>query len=163
MIRLPPRSTRTDTLFPYPTLFRSPDRLVSGERRRLRLYAEVVGQPAPQRFIDAERGSRLAAVGENLHERAAGFLVVRVEQQKLPRDGGTALALAGGQRSRQGAGHGFRRQMAQPLPPHQQPLLATGVGRLDPLQQIAAVEDDGAVDALRGALDRKSTRLNSSH
>src|SRR3546814_9762576 len=24
MIRLPPRSTRTDTLFPYPTLFRSP-------------------------------------------------------------------------------------------------------------------------------------------
>src|SRR3546814_16159509 len=25
MIRLPPRSTRTDTLFPYSTLFRSPD------------------------------------------------------------------------------------------------------------------------------------------
>src|SRR3546814_14875279 len=27
MIRLPPRSTRTDTLFPYTTLFRSPARL----------------------------------------------------------------------------------------------------------------------------------------
>src|SRR3546814_16268408 len=27
MIRRPPRSTRTDTLFPYTTLFRSPDRL----------------------------------------------------------------------------------------------------------------------------------------
>src|SRR3546814_9454643 len=26
MIRRPPRSTRTDTLFPYPTLFRSPQR-----------------------------------------------------------------------------------------------------------------------------------------
>src|SRR3546814_20738049 len=26
MIRLPPRSTRTDTLFPYTTLFRSPTR-----------------------------------------------------------------------------------------------------------------------------------------
>src|SRR3546814_15816515 len=25
MLRRPPRSTRTDTLFPYPTLFRSPD------------------------------------------------------------------------------------------------------------------------------------------
>src|SRR3546814_11915836 len=25
MVRRPPRSTRTDTLFPYPTLFRSPD------------------------------------------------------------------------------------------------------------------------------------------
>src|SRR3546814_11602270 len=28
MIRLPPRSTRTDTLFPYTTLFRSTGRLV---------------------------------------------------------------------------------------------------------------------------------------
>src|SRR3546814_3236165 len=27
MIRRPPRSTRTDTLFPYTTLFRSPDRI----------------------------------------------------------------------------------------------------------------------------------------
>src|SRR3546814_20684712 len=27
MIRRPPRSTRTDTLFPYTTLFRTPDRL----------------------------------------------------------------------------------------------------------------------------------------
>src|SRR3546814_8684410 len=40
-IRLPPRSTRTDTLFPYTTLFRSrsapPDQLLLGARhRRLR-------------------------------------------------------------------------------------------------------------------------------
>src|SRR3546814_6455460 len=28
MIRLPPRSTRTDTLFPYTTLFRSPSAIV---------------------------------------------------------------------------------------------------------------------------------------
>src|SRR3546814_16137544 len=32
MIRRPPRSTRTDTLFPYPTLFRSPGR-EAGQRR----------------------------------------------------------------------------------------------------------------------------------
>src|SRR3546814_3132014 len=32
MIRLPPRSTRTDTLFPYTTLFRSADRQLAGER-----------------------------------------------------------------------------------------------------------------------------------
>src|SRR3546814_8918692 len=40
MIRLPPRSTRTDTLFPYTTLFRShPDAGVAGlaPHRRLRL------------------------------------------------------------------------------------------------------------------------------
>src|SRR3546814_2127909 len=30
MIRRPPRSTRTDTLFPYTTLFRSQDRVLSG-------------------------------------------------------------------------------------------------------------------------------------
>src|SRR3546814_704222 len=29
MIRRPPRSTRTDTLFPYTTLFRSPDALLA--------------------------------------------------------------------------------------------------------------------------------------
>src|SRR3546814_15470976 len=30
MIRRPPRSTRTDTLFPYTTLFRSPSRVYRG-------------------------------------------------------------------------------------------------------------------------------------
>src|SRR3546814_11936819 len=35
MIRRPPRSTRTDTLFPYTTLFRSPAEPVSEVRRRL--------------------------------------------------------------------------------------------------------------------------------
>src|SRR3546814_1758835 len=37
MIRRPPRSTRTDTLFPYTTLFRShqhADRVSSGDRQR---------------------------------------------------------------------------------------------------------------------------------
>src|SRR3546814_3466263 len=32
MIRRPPRSTRTDTLFPYTTLFRSPDRTLPRAR-----------------------------------------------------------------------------------------------------------------------------------
>src|SRR3546814_1476356 len=36
MIPLPPRSTRTDTLFPYTTLFRSLHLLRAGGRRRLR-------------------------------------------------------------------------------------------------------------------------------
>src|SRR3546814_14563265 len=33
MIRRPPRSTRTDTLFPYTTLFRSLPPLLAGKRR----------------------------------------------------------------------------------------------------------------------------------
>src|SRR3546814_1500232 len=36
MIRPPPRSTRTDTLFPYTTLFRSRQRLERGARARHR-------------------------------------------------------------------------------------------------------------------------------
>src|SRR3546814_3460764 len=32
MIRRPPRSTRTDTLFPYTTLFRSPEAVSTGNR-----------------------------------------------------------------------------------------------------------------------------------
>src|SRR3546814_3367789 len=47
MIRRPPRSTRTDTLFPYTTLFRSDDRerlralrrLLSGDDRMAIVYA----------------------------------------------------------------------------------------------------------------------------
>src|SRR3546814_5588016 len=43
MIRRPPRSTRTDTLFPYTTLFRSPDALAVRDRAPARtvdpLYA----------------------------------------------------------------------------------------------------------------------------
>src|SRR3546814_3635458 len=35
MIRRPPRSTRTDTLFPYTTLFRSRERGLRGKRGRL--------------------------------------------------------------------------------------------------------------------------------
>src|SRR3546814_14711029 len=34
MIRRPPRSTRTDTLFPYPTLFRSPQGGLVGHPER---------------------------------------------------------------------------------------------------------------------------------
>src|SRR3546814_3817679 len=36
MIRRPPRSTRTDTLFPYTTLFRSLSRLPVGSSARMR-------------------------------------------------------------------------------------------------------------------------------
>src|SRR3546814_1946750 len=51
MIRRPPRSTRTDTLFPYTTLFRSPavrsrfETMVRPER--LRQSVPDIGQPDP--------------------------------------------------------------------------------------------------------------------
>src|SRR3546814_13799964 len=49
MIRRPPRSTRTDTLFPYTTLFRSP--VGCDERPSLRLF-----QRALQRVLVLPRG-----------------------------------------------------------------------------------------------------------
>src|SRR3546814_5337328 len=46
MIRRPPRSTRTDTLFPYTTLFRSPPRGRWPILQRLRPALEVAVVPA---------------------------------------------------------------------------------------------------------------------
>src|SRR3546814_19870578 len=45
MIRLPPRSTRTDTLFPYPTLFRS---AIDGFSRVQE--SDVLAKPDPNSF-----------------------------------------------------------------------------------------------------------------
>src|SRR3546814_12534821 len=46
MIRRPPRSTRTDTLFPYTTLFRSPDLGRSADRLHDRAPFHLVRSPA---------------------------------------------------------------------------------------------------------------------
>src|SRR3546814_2271062 len=56
MIRRPPRSTRTNTLFPYPTLFRSPGALPRrGSRRRGRRRAtRSTGGRGPARRRDGD-------------------------------------------------------------------------------------------------------------
>src|SRR3546814_10307763 len=47
MLRRPPRSTRTDTLFPYTTLFRSPDRPAPPARRsNMNKWIPIVGAAA---------------------------------------------------------------------------------------------------------------------
>src|SRR3546814_819139 len=53
MIRRPPRSTRTDTLFPYTTLFRSP-RLPGS-------FIDMIGQGAPnERRANAQKAPGLS-------------------------------------------------------------------------------------------------------
>src|SRR3546814_1211739 len=47
MIRRPPRSTRTDTLFPYTTLFRSPAQLEQGLAAQKRAQEQSVGLQRP--------------------------------------------------------------------------------------------------------------------
>src|SRR3546814_4910953 len=85
MIRRPPRSTRTDTLFPYTTLFRS---VLGGDRDRLaqpqRIGFAEPGFRCAALALVGDQGDRLAAatqpVGEVLVERRdAG---ARVEQQQ---------------------------------------------------------------------------------
>src|SRR3546814_4138103 len=65
MIRRPPRSTRTDTLFPYTTLFRSAGRapLVGGEYPETAVWSYNGTVPGPE--IRVRQGERLQVAVEN--------------------------------------------------------------------------------------------------
>src|SRR3546814_5174685 len=64
MIRRPPRSTRTDTLFPYTTLFRSPDEFRVVSRAPLTLPPDYnlrppePGAPRPQVGTPSQQAER---------------------------------------------------------------------------------------------------------
>src|SRR3546814_11949385 len=77
MIRRPPRSTRTYTLFPYTTLFRSP----GGRPRQRRSRARNVIEHARQR-IAADDLETLDSVGRGLHPSQQGE---RVDRARAPR------------------------------------------------------------------------------
>src|SRR3546814_19119557 len=62
MILLPPRSTRTDTLFPYTTLFRSPASL--RPRSRDDDYAQQNQQAGKQAFVNSETDGRIYGSAE---------------------------------------------------------------------------------------------------
>src|SRR3546814_10079139 len=102
MIRRPPRSTRTDTLVPYTTLFRSPLRAVrpvlgddhhggpAGERR----LDGSIGEPGLEHLLEAEvgDGGRVAGHLHRVVRRHVHALVgVARDEQRLPR----ALAQGG--------------------------------------------------------------------
>src|SRR3546814_7413343 len=55
MIRRPPRSTRTDTLFPYTTLFRATGPVRSGPALLLGLADQVVMTEEAQAFVSGPR------------------------------------------------------------------------------------------------------------
>src|SRR3546814_18070161 len=93
MIRRPPRSTRTDTLFPYTTLFRSDQH----HHRVRRTFAGCLGwqaSPPNARGTKPRVGMRHAAVfGEKLGvpgECDAGV----VDRTLLPRTGDQRLCLS---------------------------------------------------------------------
>src|SRR3546814_20446738 len=95
MTRRPPRSTRTDTLLPYTTLFRSPAERPhadvgrvgfvaiedSGPRARLAVF-EVDGAEHPERRSFREAGAHAAAAREQVDDgpSAVGFRRPRVHE-----------------------------------------------------------------------------------
>src|SRR3546814_2388155 len=74
MIRRPPRSTRTDTLFPYTTLFRSVTEIAleTGDSVEALLAAT---HPAGATVKDVLTG-HIATIGENMNVRRAAVLAV---------------------------------------------------------------------------------------
>src|SRR3546814_4237821 len=85
MIRQPPRSTRTDTLFPSPTLFRSEGvaavriaGLVAGEEPALALLGRAVG---PRVGVDLAGGGLLDAVVADRSSGAECVLDVRLRER----------------------------------------------------------------------------------
>src|SRR3546814_3483425 len=122
----PPSSTRTDTLFPYTTLFRSFG--VDGWQSRDAHFGRLFDDPVEPRLLDRRKappevGNRLARPG-------------------LPFD-------TNGQRALAGVGDGG------------QPFAAAIV---EQQQRVAGFRTHDVEQVMRRrALDRKSTRLNSSH
>src|SRR3546814_8890313 len=105
MIRRPPGSTRTDTLFPYTPLFRSPRSSPAAGRGAADLNAgfaqrgEAVAQGALRNAELAGGAAAVAAAGfERFHDRA-GFGDLDDARQAAGRFGGGGGAPNGGGRS----------------------------------------------------------------
>src|SRR3546814_8914424 len=69
MLRRPPRTTRTDTLFPYTTLFRSPESTVTAHRRHSREGGNP-GTRARARVGMARKGNNGVIPAERISARA---------------------------------------------------------------------------------------------
>src|SRR3546814_14990535 len=84
MIRRPPRSTRTDTLFPYTTLFRSAVDLEAGDRRL------ALGGQQP-----VDEGLAVGGLDVRVPLRIDQDPAVLVEQRRIARDDDGVVALVG--------------------------------------------------------------------
>src|SRR3546814_20312491 len=86
MIRRPPRATRTYTLFPYTTLFRSD---ITEEKVRLRSHCdyflsvldEEVSAGKKLGFISQEMGREINTLGSKAYDASIQQLVVRMKEE----------------------------------------------------------------------------------
>src|SRR3546814_18852332 len=99
MIRRPPRSTRTDTLFPYTTLFRSvwdgDGPVWCSEGPHIRLSGIVAremdgtcrpGHPCPEAGARAARDHLVSLVGKPAGTRSPGQILVRSEERRVGKE-----------------------------------------------------------------------------
>src|SRR3546814_20157972 len=113
MRRRPPRSTRTDTLFPYTTLFRSPDQAIVGERfddagRDERVLVDHTLRDQPFEMLEAVVGINAALGGVGIrpagHAQIFAEIIAFIMKAGIALDRRPAIAahvdLATGQRRR---------------------------------------------------------------
>src|SRR3546814_3133946 len=125
MIRRPPRSTRTDTLFPYTTLFRSELRLLQPQPRKTRLVELQLESHIGARTREARVfGIAVVVTGEIIAENDVGVFHRRHRHRRAARPA-------------EGVGVG----------PH------THHARRADVDMLAEVEADIAADQVRPALD----------
>src|SRR3546814_14937194 len=87
MIRRPPRSTRTATLFPYTTLFRSKRRVIDGARHhamRERKHAEIARELDEERDMSADAVE--AALDDPLGDELLGLVFAACHPVISPED-----------------------------------------------------------------------------
>src|SRR3546814_7193844 len=136
MIRRPPRSTRTDTLFPYTTLFRS-SRCAAWSCPRSSAQCPQQKGAQPPRALGGERRQNTARmVGNMVGQRRVVFEYIMIEQV-------APQCLLPGRQVADRQDRVIERRLRLPEP---------GGGVAPPL-----------VDKDVERIDRKSTRLNSSH
>src|SRR3546814_925824 len=85
MIRRPPRSTRTDTLFPYTTLFRSPCGCGPplGRARRVAVRRPPPLRGRPWDFWGGNRRTAMRQTGQRRANREGGGASARAERSNL--------------------------------------------------------------------------------
>src|SRR3546814_2861830 len=139
MIRRPPRSTRTDTLFPYTTLFRSflaaaPDQAIVGERfddagRDERVLVDHALRDQPFEMLEAVVGINAALGGVGI--RPAGHAQIFVEIIAFIMKAGIALDRRPAIAAHVDLATGQRRRTTVTGGRLEQRDLAAGVRRLD--------------------------------
>src|SRR3546814_690594 len=150
MIRRPPRSTRTDTLFPYTTLFRADKFQLKLEPLREALNA-AVGKSWQEWEIPREADAKWPDAAKKAH---ADWWQQRIARQK---EIDASIAAKADSEYLYDKPYEDKRKVRVAGP--------FTVESLSPHRVLAVGADDELIDKVAepDAEDRKSTRLNSSH